>query len=430
MRLAVVTYGTKGDTRPMVALCRGLMDAGHDVELLADRSILPLAYAHGVPTHTLAGRIEGKLAQGGALAAVMREGVSDAYSMVRAISQIVADYTESWLLDVIGVAEGADAILCSGYTGMVGLSAAEYLKIPAIGLGLWPITPTREFPAVLMPWSVPSPLNRLSHRAMNALLWRRFRPHLNQARQAVCAQAPRERMWKGFPIAYGISRHLLPMPADWPVTSQICGAWSLPDEYWEPSEALADFLNDGEPPIYVGFGSMAGTDARRSLQIVIEAIGRRRALIYPGASQLAAVELPDNFFVLPETPHDWLFPRTALVIHHGGAGTTHAACRAGVPSVVVPFANDQFFWAGRLTALGMAAPAVPGPRLDAAMLTHMIEHARRPDVRRRAADLATLMAQEDGIEQAVHWIRQWVEHPVSSQALSDSVLLESRLLGD
>ncbi|MEY4754945.1 MAG: hypothetical protein RJA44_2620, partial [Pseudomonadota bacterium] len=407
LRLIVATFGTKGDTRPMLALCRGLIEAGHEVLLLADRVVQPLAYAHGVPMQALAGDMHGTIATSSALADALRQG-GDARHMVQAISQVAAEHTESWLLDLIGAAEGADAILCSGYTGFVGLSAAEYLGIPVIGAGIWPLTPTREFPAVLLPWQVPAALNHVSHRALNSLFWRRFKPHLNQARHAVCAQPPREHMWQDLPIVYGISRHLLPQPADWPDSSRICGAWNLPALDWQPSAALADFLNAGEAPIYVGFGSMSGRQCQRSLGAVLEAIGPRRTLLWPGAGCADPGRLPSHIHVLRDAPHDWLFPRVCMAIHHGASGISHEVCRAGVPSVVLPFANDQFFWAGRLAALGVAAPAQPGLRAQVDTLARLIDHADRSDVQARARQLGALMATEDGLERAVHCIEQWV----------------------
>src|SRR5262249_41560076 len=114
-----------------------------------------------------------------------------------------------------------------------------------------------------------------------------------------------------------------------------------------------------------------------------------------------AEQLPGNFFLLREAPHDWLFPRTSLVIHHGGAGTTHSAARAGVPSVVVPFAGDQPFWADRLRRLGVAPRPLSAKRLRASTVTERLQFAERPEVRARAAALGTKMRAENGLGNAV-----------------------------
>ncbi|HEX2493951.1 MAG TPA: nucleotide disphospho-sugar-binding domain-containing protein, partial [Steroidobacter sp.] len=142
----------------------------------------------------------------------------------------------------------------------------------------------------------------------------------------------------------------------------------MPASHWKPPAELETFLADGAPPIYVGFGSMVGFDSDRLLDILIDGIDGRRALFFPGWSDIDAARLLRNFHVIGNTPHQWLFPRTAMVMHHGGAGTTHAAAAAGVPSIVLPFAGDQAFWAGRVRAAGVAPNAVPGSMITAAQL--------------------------------------------------------------
>jgi UDP:flavonoid glycosyltransferase YjiC (YdhE family) len=111
--------------------------------------------------------------------------------------------------------------------------------------------------------------------------------------------------------------------------------------------------------------------------------------------------LPDNFFIIEETPHQWLFPRTSLVIHHGGSGTTHSACRAGVPSVVLPFAGDQFFWAHQLNRLGVADDAVSTRKLDREKLEQAIRFAQGAETRQRASTLGRQMSEENGTATAV-----------------------------
>jgi sterol 3beta-glucosyltransferase len=144
-------------------------------------------------------------------------------------------------------------------------------------------------------------------------------------------------------MIYGVSPSLVPAPADWPANARLCGQWLAPKPGPTPPPGLATFLDRGEAPIYIGFGSITGFDGPRLLRALIEAMNGRRALFHPGWSGVDPQALPDNFFAIRDTPHDWLFPRTGAVIHHGGSGTSRSAARAGAPSVVVPFAGDQFF---------------------------------------------------------------------------------------
>jgi len=406
MKLAVVTYGTEGDTRPLAALGRALIDAGHQVHLLADASTLHSAAALGVPASPLSGDIRGALAPGEALSNVVsRKGGFQDTS--RALAVIVNANTAAWMREVADASEGCDALIVSGLAAFVGLSVAEYRGIPAIGTGLIPITPTAAFTSPFLPPDrVPRWLNRFSHRLVNGLLWQAFRKSTNAARAEVCGLPPRKRVWTEHPMLYGVSASLLPRPDDWPANAFVCGQWSVAPSAWTPPPALEAFLATGEAPIYVGFGSMAGFDRTRMAEALVTAVAGRRALFYPGWSGIDIASLPENFFVVGETPHHWLFPRTSMVIHHGGSGTTHSAARAGIPSLVVPFAGDQFFWAERLRQAGVAGEPVTGRRLQASGLAQGIAFAQRPEVQDRARKLGERMALEDGLGNAVAAIGQ------------------------
>ncbi len=411
MHYVVITFGTEGDTRPLVGVCRALMDAGHRVRLLADRSTLDTAKALGIGTMALAGDMKATLAPGGALTRLMMEG-GDASVMAKAVASIANEHTTQWLQTVLAEARAmkADAVLFSGIASYVGLAAGEHLGIPAIGLGLWPISPTRDFPSPLLPpLRMPGWLNRLSHHLVNTVSWRMFRKSIQTAQRAVSSPKPaRQKAWQDYPILYGVSKHLVPRPSDWAEPWHICGAWSVPSaKPWKPAPALARFLQEGPPPIYIGFGSMAGFDQRTLLATLISAVDGRRAVFFPGWSGITAIDLPRNICLIGATPHEQLFPRMSMVVHHGGAGTTHTAARAGVPSVVIPFAGDQFFWADRLARVGVAPPTVPHTRIRPAQLKAMITWAEREDVRARAKALGQAMAEEQGVRVAVELIEKY-----------------------
>ena len=397
MRFVVAAYGTEGDTRPLSALCRGLMDAGHEVRLFADGATLGSADAVGVPTAALAGDIK----------AVLRDsdivpGSGGVAKLAAAFARIANANTAVWMRDLAVAASGCDAVMVSALAAFAGLSVAEHLGIPAIGLGLIPISPTAAFPSpFLPPGRLPRWLNRSSHSLVNGLVWRAFRKATNTARAAVCGLPPRRSVWADHPMLYGISPSLLARPDDWPNNAFVCGQWLSRAADWTPPQELGAFLQAGEPPLYVGFGSMAGFERRRLLDAVIAAVAGRRALFYAGWSGIDASALPGNFLAVDETPHDWLFPRTSLVIHHGGSGTTHSAARAGVPSVVVPFAGDQPFWADRLRRAGVAGPPVGAKSLTAAALARGIDFAESTGARERAAALGRRMAAEDGVRAAI-----------------------------
>ena len=326
MKIIVATYGTEGDARPFAALCRGLIDAGHEARLLADAATLGSARALGVPTTALAGDIRGALAADRNVGGVVAKG-GGFNATARALATIANANAESWLSTIVEIGEGCDAVLGAGLAAFAGFSAAEVLGAKAIGAGMIPITPTAAFASPFLPpkW-IPSWLNRPSHVFVNAMLWKAFR---NKTRLAAA-------------------------------NVRLCGpAWLARRADWAPPPALANFLAAGDAPIYIGFGSMTGFDQRRLMDALIGALAGRRALFHAGWSGFDPKALPGNVFAIGDTPHDWLFPRTAAVIHHGGSGTrTPPRARARRRSST-PFAGDQFF--------GPSACASPASRRPPSM---------------------------------------------------------------
>lgn len=393
MRFVVATYGTEGDTRPLAALSRALIDAGHDVRLLADEATLGSAASLGIPTAPLTGDIK-KILQ--------PERKARPSDTVRDLTRITNANTESWLREITAAARGCDALIVSALASFVGLSAAECLGIRAIGAGAIPITPTAAFASPFLPPAlVPKWLNRTSHRFINRAIWSLLRKKTNAARASVCRLPPQRGVFSDHPMIWGVSPNLLPRPDDYPANIFICGQWIAPAPDWSPPRDLTEFLAAGERPIYVGFGSMAGLMQPQLLEKLTAGIAGRRALFYPGWSNVEAGQLPGNFFLVGDTPHSWLFPQTSLVLHHGGAGTTHSAARAGVPSIIVPFAGDQLFWADRLRRLGVAPAPLSVKGLKATKLKERLAFAERPDVRERAAALGARMRSEDGLANAL-----------------------------
>jgi sterol 3beta-glucosyltransferase len=406
VKIVAATYGTEGDTRPLAALCHALRNAGHDTLLLADAGTLGSAHALGVPSRALAGDIRGALEPGHGIGTVVG-GSSDLNATAKALAAIANAHASSWLRTILDEGRDADLLLVSGLAAFVGLAAGDCLRIPVIGAGMIPLSPTRAFASPFLPPSlVPGFLNRASHNFVSAMMWRAFKSSTNAALTQVGGLPPRKRMWEGHPMLYGVSPSLLSKPDDWPSNTLACGQWLLPSPDWAPPRELQDFLAAGEAPVYIGFGSMTGFDTSRLKQALTAGLRGRRALFYPGWSGVDTSDLPDNVLVVGETAHDWLLPRTALAIHHGGSGTSHSACRAGIPSVVVPFAGDQFFWAAQMQRRGVAPDAVKGRDITADVLARRIDEALAAPVRERARELGARMREENGLETAVTAIEQ------------------------
>ncbi|MDZ5649878.1 efflux RND transporter periplasmic adaptor subunit [Nitrospirillum sp. BR 11828] len=212
-------------------------------------------------------------------------------------------------------------------------------------------------------------------------------------------------------ILYGFSAHVVPKPKSWSEGEVVTGYWHHDEaDTWTPPQDLERFLADGPRPIYIGFGSMLSHDAETFTRTVMRALALsgQRAVVARGWGGLAPPpELDDRVMVIDHAPHDWLFPRVALAVHHGGAGTTAAALRAGIPSVVVPFFGDQPFWGWRLNQLGVAPPALPRGRLTAEALSAAIAAAGGDTMRQRAEALGRQLRAEDGVGRAIETLNRW-----------------------
>jgi sterol 3beta-glucosyltransferase len=293
----------------------------------------------------------------------------------------------------------------------VAIALSEKLKIPLLQAHLFPITPTSAFPGVLFPRSfaqLGGHFNRFSYKLMRQVMWQGFRKADRLARQQVLdlPAAPffgPDRPTK-LPILYGFSRSVIAPPADW-LNTHLTGYWFLdaaPD--WTPPIDLQQFLANGEPPVYIGFGSMGSRQPEATADLVLQALAQtgQRGILQSGWGGLQKADLPDRVFMVKSIPHAWLFPQIAAIVHHGGAGTTAAGLRSGVPSIIVPFFGDQPFWGQRVAELGVGPAPIPRKQLTVDRLAQAIQIAVTDrSMRQRAAELGAEIQAEDGVDNAV-----------------------------
>jgi sterol 3beta-glucosyltransferase len=290
---------------------------------------------------------------------------------------------------------------------VTGLSVAEKLRVPFVETHLQPVgAPTDAYPGVMLPWWprwLGSASMRHSHRLSDKAAWLAFKKPMASAREQVLGLAGRANPVGRQPVLYGFSRHVVPMPTS--PDRQVCGYWSLPAAAsWSPPPALDAFLLRGGPVVSIGFGSMTSANPEDVTKLVLDAVRRAgvRAVLLSGWGGLASLPESDDVFCAEALPHDWLFPRVGAVVHHGGAGTTGAAFSAGVPAIVVPFAADQPFWGARVATLGAGPAPISRKQITSALLGDALRKTVDDQrMRARAADLGTLIRQEDGVSQAV-----------------------------
>ncbi|HET9084670.1 MAG TPA: glycosyltransferase [Candidatus Limnocylindrales bacterium] len=400
MHVVIVANDTQGGVQPYLALGVGLKDAGHDVRMVAPENAAASIHAARLPYASLSGDVEAFIRSSQAVA---ERGTLNAMRVARREmrSRIVG-----WTEETLDAARGAD-VLTGGVGGMVtGVAVADRLRVPFVEAHVQPVgAPSASYPGPLFA-SVPrwaGPIGRrASHTLSELAMWLPFRDGIKTSRRALGIGAT-STATAGQPVLYGFSHRVVAVPKSAARPRHVTGWWfhDAPRDWAMPPELEASLSGSG-PVVSVGFGSMAATDPGETGRLVIDAarLAAVRIVLLSGWSGLDVRD--ERVLVMPSVPHDRLFPRVAAIVHHGGAGTTGAALRAGVPSIVVPFAVDQPFWGSRVAALGVGPAPIPRKKLTAKALASAIGWALGDaGMRRRAAELGEHLRAEDGVAAAV-----------------------------
>ncbi|MFE2412167.1 glycosyltransferase [Kitasatospora sp. NPDC059408] len=402
MRVALLTAGSRGDAAPYTGLGHALERAGHRVTLVTHARFASLAEDAGIGFHPLPvdPRAELETERGRAL----RRSANDVEQRARAFL-LARQGARQMAEGLLAAAQEADVLLVSSSLQLPGHTLAEGLGLPGMGVYLQPLHATGEFaPSVMSTRSLGPVGNRIAARAVNAAVdavysetARTLRARLGlPPRSTRAARHARERQrWS---VRHGFSPLVVPRPRDWRPELTVDGYWW---QYDPPGAGLPqrvrDFLAAGPPPVFVGLGSIPVRDPARLGATVVRALRAAglRGVVQRGWGGLEADG--DDMLTVDDLPHAVLFPQTAAVVHHGGAGTTAAALRAGVPAVPLPLQLDTGFWAARLAALGVAPRAVPLRGLTAPALTAaLLRVTTDPSYRERARALGARIRAEDG----------------------------------
>jgi sterol 3beta-glucosyltransferase len=413
MNIIILTYGSRGDVQPFIALALGLQSAGHQVELAAPHRFKEFASVYGVQFVPLAGDPE-----------IISQRLNDAgrnpLRMVRAMSDYIFSIADQVARQAFVACDEADLIVHSFLFTTGGHSMARKLGVPDISVQTFPVfAPTLAFPAVSLPDLPPGLLSYFSHWLTAQIFWHGGNIGFRRLKKTAPDVFNLDLYWPFTadetrimtPLMLACSPTVIPRPDDWSAAHiQIPGYFFLdtPSTY-QPPAALADFLAGGEPPVCVTFGSMIHRDAERIYRAVLGAIDHtsNRAVILTGWGGLQESHLPENIFVAESVPHDWLFSRCKAVIHHGGAGTTAAGLRAGIPNIVVSFAADQPFWGKRVHAIGAGPGPIPVGKLTADRLSTALVSADGVAIRTGAQAAGRKIRAENGVEQAVNFIEEY-----------------------
>jgi sterol 3beta-glucosyltransferase len=411
MLITILTVGSRGDVQPYLALGLGLQAAGHQVKLVTHFPYKEFITSQGLDFAPIEGNpkelLESKIGQDW-----LASG-QNPLQFFAGIAQILDKAMFQMLEDQRLACEGAEAILYAPLA-FGGYHLAQKLGIPGVMAVLQPSNPTDEFPSILMPPTVQlGPLyNRLTYQLIKQLVWQPFRKSINHWRTETLKLPPipflgpyKQQEREKMPFLCGVSPSVICRPKDWSEWIHLTGYWFLdhPPE-WQPPADLVDFLAAGKPPVYVGFGSMVPHHPEALTELILKALKKagQRGILLTGWGGISNADLPDDVFKIESIPHSWLFPQMAAIVHHGGAGTTAASLRAGVPTIIAPFFADQPFWGYHVAKLGVGPTPIPQKQLTAERLTAAIQQATTDEnMRANAAILGEKIRAENGVKQAV-----------------------------
>jgi sterol 3beta-glucosyltransferase len=430
MRILLLTLGSRGDVEPFIALALGLQRAGHEPTLCTSTRFAPEISARGLEHAAMSDGFVELLESAQGRAGLERSGTLA--GMLRTVRQLAREVGPLQLQiqrDCWAAAQRSRPELILHHLKIVGAAdIAEQLGVPAFLLPLVPmVQPTAARVCPVMadlpigpPWDLGlrSVYRRQGYRLVNQLATRfgagpvkRWRQERGLPPRPRAIDLLHDAQGRPVPLLHGHSELLVPRPADWPPHAAATGFWRLPASTgWAPPPALQAFLDAGEAPVYVGFGSMAGRDPQRLAALVIEALRLAgvRGVLAQGWGGLKPGTLPPGVHLIEQAPHDALLPRMAAVVHHGGAGTTAAGLLAGRPTVICPFFGDQPFWGRQVHERGLGPAPLPQRRLTAQRLAAAIDTAvRSVPVREAAAALGARLRAEDGVGAAVALVERW-----------------------
>jgi sterol 3beta-glucosyltransferase len=414
VKVVLLALGSRGDVQPMVSLGKALQSAGMPVMVVALREFAPLVEAAGLLFMPIDGKFEDT---GPAAAETARKMAGGGMSYHRAVSAGLADVAPQVAVAEMTAVESGDLVVGGVLSIDDAVALQEARGCLAVHVLTAPILPTASGPSTV--FSIrpqgKSVLNRWVGRAalaaaapMCTTTGSHLRGQLNLPRTRPLGFV---KMLQTVPTLLTTSPLVTPPPGDWPGNVCQTGIWFDESPAWDPPADLMQFLAAGDPPAFIGFGSMPSADPGADVKLMIQAARQagRRAVIRPSYGwcepEDSSGDSPQDVYLLREAPYRWLFPQMAAIIHHGGAGTTAEALLAGVPNGVVAFGVDQPYHGRRVHALGAGPAPIKRSKLTVDRLAQLITTLTRPAQASQwlagATESRSQLLHERGLEVAV-----------------------------
>jgi sterol 3beta-glucosyltransferase len=365
LSVTCLTIGSRGDVQPYIALCKGLLAEGHKPRIATHAEFEPWVRKHGIDFSP----VDGDPAE---LMRICVENGMFTYSFLREASLKFRSWIDELLSSAWKACQDSD-ILIESPSAMAGIHIAEALRIPYFRAFTMPWTRTRAYPhAFAVPeHKIGGAYNYFSYVMFDNVFWKAIAGQVNRWRKNELGlrSTNMDKMQPNkVPFLYNFSPHVVVPPLDYSDWVRVTGYWFLDEASgWTPPSELMDFIRtaraDGKKLVYIGFGSIVVSDPAALTKTVVDSVLKAdvRCILSKGwsdrlgdpAAVKAEVPLPAEIHQIKSAPHDWLFTQIDAAVHHGGAGTTGASLRAGVPTIIKPFFGDQFFFGSRVEDLGV-----------------------------------------------------------------------------
>lgn len=411
MHYGIIAIGSRGDVQPFVALAVGLLDRGHRVTLLAHENFKSFVEGYGIDFYPLPGSIEEMLytPQG---RKVLKTG--NMLAFMRFVQKVVSKNQTQVNEALLQGTEKAD-VLVTSLVGMIWVDIiAESTGKPWATIQLsFPSTPTKDFPFALLSFLDFPLYNRLTYQVFDYLYTQDYKEQLNEFRESLGLEPVQGSILKKIatektPNIYAISPSLLPRPTDWDPRSQLTGFIHLPKDLraQNPQDAappeLTRWLDAGEKPVYIGFGSIPVPDPPKFTRILKQLLAETdyRFLFCQGWSRLADLPEHPRLFVISTANHDWLFPQCRAAVIHGGIGTLATALKAKTPLVIASIFADQPWW-GKLIERRSLGTHLPFARWTAQRLLVAIRATETPEIQQHVKEIGDRINCEDGLQQTI-----------------------------
>ncbi|KZO92404.1 glycosyltransferase family 1 protein [Calocera viscosa TUFC12733] len=420
LNIVIMIVGSRGDVQPYVALAQGLMKAGHRVRIATHATFEDFVRDAGVEFFCAGGDPQELMSymvrNPGLIPGFQSLTNGDIGKKRKMCAEMLDGFYASLTAPDTKTRKPfvADAIIANP-PSFAHIHVAEALGLPLLMSFTMPWSATGAFPHPLVNVSTSNAekalTNVLSFALAELLTWQGLGDVINTFRSKALGLPPLSiRSGAGvldrlkIPYTYCISPGLIPKPDDWTNYIDLAGFYFLDlAKGYQPAEDLQKFLDAGDPPMYIGFGSVPVENPAKLTNLIFEATKQAgvRALLSAGWGGLGSGPPPDHIFILGNVPHDWLFSRCSIVCHHGGAGTAAAGLRAGRPTIVVPWFGDQLFWGQMIERQGAGPVPLPGRELSVDKLRDAIEFCKSEGVKEAAEEMGRQIHSEDGVENGV-----------------------------